>query len=283
MFTLETLEDYQKFDEFVCLAAGGSWGRSDAYGTFMSDAFHKLEHRADRPKLLASLMDLRLTHVFLIQEHTVVGGNWNTKISSIVRDKPSGSFPDTLENFGLFETKLKMLKSAISTVTLARAWWDKYLGFIILHKEPNQYERYQSSNSKKKAFRKIVANLKNLPKGLQHSLVMDFQSIPPLYRDYVDRFYAGDFFPDPAVELLMKKIEELDKVRTPEIHGAGSLRKQALAVLPIEEAREVHVAINAWNDINGAMNSLRHEFCGVPLLDLKTTPKYIEQVQSGHS
>ncbi|TLP67114.1 hypothetical protein FEE96_07135 [Parasedimentitalea maritima] len=275
MFTLNSLADYQIFDEFVCRATAKKVGPSSAYGTFMANAFQTLEHRDNGAKLLAALTDLRLTYAFIAQENGVVAGNWNSKISGIAHNELSDSLPDTLEDFWMFETKLDMLKSAISVITLARSFWDKYLGFLILLNEPDKYERYHSANSKKKAFRKIVAKWSDLPKGLQHSLVMDFQSIPPLYRDFVDRFYASEFFPDPAVDILMKKIERLDKARTPEIHGTGSLRKHALAVLPIEKSLEVTVALNTWNDVNSAMNSLRHELCNVPLIDLKATPIYL--------
>ena len=274
MFRLETLEDFQKFDEFVCRSTFGDRSGSPVYETFMADAYLLLKDRENSAKLLAALMDLRLTYAFLNQETDIVHGNWNS-IALIVRGKNSDQLPNTLEHFPLFETKFKMLKSAISVIVTARSFWDKYLGFLTLLYDPDNYEKYNGASSRKKTFRKFVTEWEDLPKGLQHSFVLGFQNDPAIYRHFVDLFYEDKFFPYPAVDILMGRIEALDKFRTPEVHSDGRLRKHALALLPFEETLETIVTGNAWNHLNDAMNSLRHEFCGAPLINLKETPIYL--------
>ena len=63
-------------------------------------------------------------------------------------------------------------------------------------------------------------------------------------------------FPDPFLEILGDEIEMVDRIRTPEVHGSGALRKWSFANLPIDKSKDFAL-INHWNVANEFMQALR--------------------------
>jgi hypothetical protein len=161
----------------------------------LAKAYERLHARADGGRVFAALLDLQMTFALAYCDSHQVGATWNEYFSK--GRMTGGSIFDSAVKFG---AKMDIHRYQTSYVLRARASWDKVMGFLILWYLPSQYDRYASSQSRKRTFKRIVSTIPHL--------------IAPALVDQIDRY-----------------ILELDSTfRTAEAHGTGVLRKWTLSM-----------------------------------------------------
>lgn len=129
-----------------------------------------------------------------------------------------GSVLDSEDKF--FE-KMDAHRFNSSFIFRYRALWDKLMGSLILICVPDEYEKFVSAKSRRRAFRIICTEFKVLP----NEFVSHFENV---IQDFDDTF------------------------RTSEAHGSGTLRKWSFLMKPAIET-QLDQLIGYWNDINRVM------------------------------
>ena len=241
----------------------------------LKNAFVTLKSRPDRSKLMALLVDLQTTHVFMTIDSHRMFGIWNNKLAKYFSSEKQDI--SVLDDPNLFLTKMDVLNSGNAFVMRARAFWDKYMGVMTLYLQADKYEKYVKNKSRRKYFMKnVMAECESVPFPFQHALVADLQSKPYLFVSVVDKLYAEGIFPDPFIELFFYPIDRLDKYRTAEAHGAGLLRKFSLSMLPLEDSYDIGIAQNCLIASNRMMRALADELSKkYPETDYRTLPRYL--------
>ena len=148
----------------------------------------------------------------------------NVEIASIAKrinaDIHGNKETDCLSDDGELAERLDLFGAATSFVLRYRAVWDKLMGVIVLLLEPDKYQKFVKSNSRKKNFVKILKE-----RGGQW----------PIYAQKVGEI-----------------IEIFDsQFRTAEAHGSGKLRKLAFC--------RVSADSNPFEDLFWACNSLNDQ------------------------
>lgn len=139
-------------------------------------------------RLFTALFDLKITVAFLFIDSIKAAPNGN----SINRKDDI----DILSNPVLFKKKLNMLHENIDIVMRYRAFYDKFMGVLVLALCPDDYDSFVKADSRKKEFgKKMVGHL------------------------------------DPSsIKSLIASISHLDDTfRTPEVHQTGRMRKWVLS------------------------------------------------------
>ncbi len=217
--------------------------------------------RTDR-RLLWAVIDLELTYLSMMRDVHGAAGVWAGRFSPS-RSKPAS----VLDDFSAFAGKLDVLHNMTSFALRCRAYWDKAMGILFLLYDDSSYDRFAGASSRKRFFRKHAAGWPPLPPQLLDALsnidVADLAAQPGLPDLAITprSLPSADSIP-PFHEHLVQIIDTLDRVRTAEAHGAGTLRKWSLAMLPLHESKDAWL-INHWNIANGFTHRLRRT-----LLDL---------------
>ena len=212
------------------------------------------EHRKNG-RLFYAVIDLELTYLFMMKDCFAAGGVLNQLLT---KDK----FPveSILENFQNFSGKMEVLYRLNSFAFRCRAFWDKYMGVLILLYEREKYDEYSKAKSRKKSFRTIASKWDNFSPHIQKGLARIALSLgqPLGLKDDMTKHLEnnGIPFPEPFLEIMLKIIDALDCIRTAEAHGTGTLRKWSLSMLPIGESRDTGL-YNHWNHANEFMHALR--------------------------
>lgn len=139
-------------------------------------------------RLFAALFDLKITVAFLFIDSIKAAPDGD----SINRRDDI----DILSNPVLFKKKLKMLHENIDLVMRYRAFYDKFMGILVLAFCPDEYDSFVKADSRKKEFGKRM----------------------------VGHLDSSD------IKSLNASISRLDDTfRTPEVHQTGRMRKWVLS------------------------------------------------------
>ena len=207
-------------------------------------------------KLLNAYIDLELTYLFMMKDSLKAGG-----IQNRLHDIGKTELGSVLDDFDLFSGKMDILYSLSAFSFRVRAFWDKYMGVLILLYEDQKYEKYIKAGSRKSFF---VRNAQKWPEISIHlrkcltNIVRTWliHSGQRVVVKEIDNEKLVIPFPDPFLGILGEIIAMVDAVRTPEAHGAGFLRKWTLANLPLDRSRDFGL-MNHWNVSNEFMQALR--------------------------
>ena len=207
-------------------------------------------------KLLNAYIDLELTYLFMMKDSLKAGS-----IQNRLHDTGKTELGSVLEDFDLFSGKMDILYSLSAFSFRARAFWDKYMGVLILLYEDQKYEKFIKAGSRKTFF---VRNAQEWPEISIHlrkclTNIVRTWLIHSGQRVAVKEIANEKLvipFPDPFLGILGEIIAMVDAVRTPEAHGAGFLRKWTLANLPLDRSRDFGL-MNDWNVSNEFMQALR--------------------------
>ena len=211
--------------------------------------------RADR-RLLWAVIDFELTYLSMMRDVHGAANVWTGRFSP-ARSKPAS----VLDDFSAFAGKLDILHNMTTFAIRCRAFWDKAMGILFLLYDDTKYEAFARSSSRKRFFRKCAANWPPISSHLLHALndvdVADLAAQPGLPDLAITPLSlpSADSIP-PFHEHLVQIIDTLDTVRTAEAHGAGTLRKSSLAMLPLHESKDAWL-INHWNIATGFTHRLR--------------------------
>lgn len=140
--------------------------------------------------LFAALLDLKITIVFLFIDAIKYAPDFNAL------NRKDGS--NILEDEVLFNKKMKMLHHNIDLAVRYRAFYEKFMGIVILLLNPLQYSYYIDKDRKK--------------------------STKAKFRDIINGYVEDEFLST----FLAQATYLDDKYRTPEVHKIGSMRTWVL-------------------------------------------------------
>lgn len=158
-------------------------------------------------RLFAALFDLKITVAFLFIDSLKAAPDGD---SMNRRDDI-----DILSNPVLFKKKLKMLHENIDLVMRYRAFYDKFMGVLVLAFCPDEYDSFVKADSRKKEFGKKMAG---------HLDSSDIKSLNAFISHLDDTF------------------------RTPEVHQTGRMRKWVLSSRDLFLDNEIDL-LGYMNDI----------------------------------
>lgn len=176
-------------------------------------AFDHLQDRVDGSRIFSALLDLYLNFLLTLLDLYQVGGIWNDRFS---KGKLEGG--TVLDSPDKFIGKMDVHRFLSSFVLRYRALWDKLMGLLVLIYFPEQYDKFASAKSKKRAFAKIISG-EALPDQFAFNGIHDF-------------------------------LEKFDSTfRTAEAHGTGILRKYSFTMGSIADNPQSEL-IGYWNTLN---------------------------------
>jgi hypothetical protein len=154
-----------------------------------------MEDRLDKNRILAAVLDFQLTFTLIHIDMTSMAITWNSHFS---KGKLEGG--SILDSPKKFFAKMDIHRECNAFTLRYRAFWDKFMGLIVLLLLPEKYDAFFSSKSRKKYFQTL--------------------------------FKESDSHMD---EVFLTEIQDLltqfdNQFRTPEAHGAGVLRKWTLSM-----------------------------------------------------
>ena len=220
--------------------------------------YSRIHSKNDRinGKLLNAYIDLELTYLFMFKDsikaastHNRLHNTGKTELGSI------------LDDFDLFSDKMDILYFLSAFSFRIRAFWDKYMGVLILLHEDQKYEKYIKDKSRRSFFVRHAKRWPGISIHLRKCLTNTVKTwlVHSGQQEAVKQLDSENglvTFPDPFLEVLDEIIQMVDTIRTPEAHGAGFLRKWTLANLPIDRSKDFTL-INHWNIGNEFMQALR--------------------------
>jgi hypothetical protein len=172
------------------------------------DAYDYCQTRDDGAKLFTALFDIYINFLMLYSDSMSGAKEWGDSTLE------NGSI---LDSESKFFRKMEMHKFNTSFIFRYRALWDKLMGFTVLFFFPIQYEAFVKAKSRRSSFKKI--------------------------------FSSNQFFPNEFIVHLDSHLDGFDnKLRTPEAHGTGALRKRSFAMCHLLESPIVEFG-GHWNFI----------------------------------
>lgn len=214
-------------------------------------------------KLLNAYVDLELTYIFMKKDVSSAGGTHNR-----LNDAGRIDGRSVLRDFALFSGKMDILYSLSAFSFRVRAFWDKYMGILLLIYDREKYEKFIRARSRRTFFIRRAHEWPHISIHLRRCLTAIVKEwyIRSGHRGVEIEFREGEKdvpFPDPFLELIGKIVELVDVVRTPEAHGTGSLWKWTLANLPPDRSGDFGL-VNHWNYCNQFMQALRKVIAELP-------------------
>jgi hypothetical protein len=126
--------------------------------------------------------------------------------------------PAEVDEVRSFQIRMDIHDHSNAFVLRFRSIWDKVMGILVLRYEPDRYESFYTAKSKKAAFRKI--------------------------------FKSHQVIPEEFVQRAEEIIESFDnRLRTPEAHGTGILRKSSFTWLNLHDSPPLQL-LGYWNFFN---------------------------------
>ena len=211
-------------------------------------------------QLFWAMVDLEFTHMFMELDIDTSVTVWNEHLS---RGRPHAhAFP--LLNPEALNAKMERLDSLTSFTLRCRAFWDKYIGILFLLYDPTNYEEFSQSSSKLRSIKRHAPNWPSLSRRLQQCLDdHTIETIPASAGLQLTMPAADKISTPPASSFpdnLLKLIDGLNRIRTSEAHGTGTLRKWVLAQLSPGHSKETWLIVN-FNASVYFMDALRDTLC----------------------
>lgn len=221
-FSLKDRDQVARFDALAAAYEKARLGYSIKPLSLVK-AYDYCQTRDDGGKLFAALLDIFINFSLMSLDSHSVGGIWNSHFSS--KDKDGGSVLDSEPDFF---GKMDIHRFNSSFVFRYRALWDKLMGLMILMYAPGRYEKFESSKSRRRAFKTCSSGVNQI---------------------------SAEF-----TEKLEKILNDFDnEFRTPETHGTGALRKWSFSMESMTENPTVKL-IGHWNIMVEMLGSLDKAF-----------------------
>ena len=192
-FKLENIEEVQTFSDrlehFVRNRINVPVPHISLVSINLVSAFNFCQTYNEGPRLFTALLDFNINIVDLLIDFSSFGGTWNNHFS---KGKLEGG--SVLDDSQKFDGKVLVHHHFTNLIPRYRAIWDKIMGIFVLRYESGMYKKYCRADSRKAEFKKIFDN-------------------------------SQDVTQETALKITNQVQEFDDKFRTPEVHGAGSVRK----------------------------------------------------------
>jgi len=176
----------------------------------------------DGGRLFAAIVDLRIS-LSLLEQHTIALSKLFNKSIPSEDEETLG-----LDHQSSFLLRMEIHDHANAFVLRFRSIWDKIMGILVLRLQPDRYDSFCQSKSKKSSFRKI------------------FPSHPVVPVTFVD-----------AAEKIIQSFD--DRLRTPETHGTGTLRKVSFTWNELQGSPPMAL-LGYWNFLNEVVHTLAKVF-----------------------
>ncbi len=185
----------------------------------LTRAFDHLQQRQDGGRIFSALLDLQISFSLLYLDSHSVGATWSRLFSK--GKLQGGSVLDSVEGFF---GKMDIHRFNTSYVLRYRAVWDKIMGLMVMIRVPHEYDRFNSSKSRKRTFRKLALKYHIVDEG--------------------------------TVTKLEDLLTEFDGAfRTGEAHGVGVLRKYSFTMEPMDKNPQIDL-LGYWNAVNGFVREI---------------------------
>ena len=185
----------------------------------LAEVWRRLTCQPDGQRTFAAVLDVYVNLLLLYADICDIGSMWNRLFS---KGRHEGG--SVLENEEKFSGKMDIHRHATAPIYRIRALWDKAMALVVLYAAPEQYSVFDKAKSKKRAFRKIMSQY-------------------------------PEFAPD-SLGSFLGLLEHFDnELRTPEVHGTGSLRKWSFSMGSIESGPIAEIIVH-WNLLNIAAQSI---------------------------
>lgn len=206
---IKSVNDVEKIENLISVFLNRKTGTNLPYIN-LKVAYEKLipaENHGSR--VFFALLDLKMNFVILQIDSFNSGAIWNSQKSIKTTENQS-----ILDNPDLFLKRLEIHYHDSNFIPRYRAMWDKIMGILLLISSEERYKIYNSSKSKKKAFKKLS------------------KEVHFLDHNFID---------------ILEHIQEFDDTfRTQEIHRFGTLRKFSFLDSP-HDSSEYILLKNSWN------------------------------------
>lgn len=206
---IKNIEDVTKIENLISVFLSQKTGANFSYINLIV-AYEKLiPHGNHGERTFFALLDLKMNFTILMIDSFNSGAIWNSQ--NLIKKVENQSI---LDNSSLFLKRLEIYYYDSNFIPRYRAMWDKIMGILLLINSEELYNQYNSSKSKKKAFKKLSKEV--------------------------------EFLSDDFIDVL-EHIQKFDDVfRTQEIHRFGSLRKFSFLDSP-HNSSEYILLKNSWN------------------------------------
>ncbi|WP_421335824.1 hypothetical protein [Aeromonas veronii] len=250
-FNIKSKQDAKKLN----LKLNTYWKKSNSGSglekDYLSLAYQAISYLQDGGRIFNALVDLEITYLFMAKDVNKSAGIWNDRFSP---GKLEGG--SVLNDYNKFQGKLDILDALNSFTFRSRAFWDKYMGVLVLLNDPDSYQKYCKAKSRKKTFKALGSEWGSFPIDIQSSLINTLKD-REVKEFCCSSLEKETFYPSTFLDILFTYIEQLDnQYRTPEAHGTGVIRKWSLSMLPIEESRDFDL-LGHWNIANSMIQGLR--------------------------
>ncbi|MFC4164271.1 hypothetical protein ACFOWU_11420 [Epilithonimonas zeae] len=207
---IKTESDVENFEKNLSSYSKSKTGTDLPYLNLVT-AFQKFsKYDIHGKRTFTALMDLKLNFIALLVENFLSGAIWNNQ-NNIKNDESN----NILENPSLFIQRIEIHHLNSNYIVRYRAMWDKIMGFFVLFDSEEKFKIFNSSKSRKKAFKKLADEI-----------------------DFLDPEYVNN---------ILGHIQSFDdKFRTSEVHRFGSLRKYSFLENPFDKPEFIELR-DSWN------------------------------------
>ena len=257
LFQISSISDANTFEEYInsyYINIARQQGKGLIPSNYISRAFIYSQNHPSGGRLMNAIVDLELIHLFMYKDSHIAGGTWNNLSSLNLSNKP------ILTDITSFSSRVDILYVLNSFALRCRAFWDKYMGLLVLLCDESKYDIYCGSRSKKRTFKKMAENWTNLPKSIRLATIDITKLLMITLKS--ERNFSKELeleilsVPKCSVDLIDFIITSLDSLRTPEDHGAGTLRKSILSTMSVDVSKGFQL-LHHWNFSIYYVKSLR--------------------------
>jgi hypothetical protein len=216
-FPLGSTSDVETFERHLHTYVKARTGFDSLSHFSLARVHEALLKESSGSRVFAAMVDLRIS-LALLEQHTIALGRL------LNRSIPDEENKALNESEASFLARMEIHDHANAFVLRFRSIWDKVMGVLVLRFEPSRYESFINAKSKRAAFRKILP------------------AHPVIPADFVS-----------AAEAIIRAFD--DRLRTPESHGTGTLRKTSFTWSEIEASPPIAL-LGYWNFLNDVMHTL---------------------------
>lgn len=253
-FTINSCDEAERFSQLLNRFCKVNNLGSGLPKDYLQRLYKICQTHENGDRIFNAIVDLELNFVFMAKNFFQSAGIWNERFSP---GKLKGG--SILEDFMKFQGKLNILEGLSSFSFRSRAFWDKYMGILVLIYSPTNYDKFSKAKSRKKKFKSLASEWNNFSNSIQNSLIQTMQGSIN-YNELKEIHAKGRLFPYPFLDIFFSIIDHLDnQYRTPEAHGTGSIRKWSLSMLPLEYSKDFALTRH-WNIGNSMIKGFRKFF-----------------------
>ena len=136
-FRITSQHEAETFENFLNQYCSDRLKMNDVINPPYLGKLYSVGEKTKNGRLFSAAIDLELTYIFIARDTNLAGMTRNQINATGKAEEPS-VFSDS----ALFASKIDMLCAYTSLAYRCRAWWDKFMGVLILMRAEEKYDRY---------------------------------------------------------------------------------------------------------------------------------------------